>query len=94
MFRPVGLGEHNVDHVESSGFQHHEGFFELAVLAGPGICLLLFGLTRPLAATGSRLNPTRSSVAPPKKSGEAVKCGFMFGFVSRTRIELLMVGIL
>ena len=37
-FRSVGLGQHSVDHVESTGFQHREGFVELAVLAGPGIC--------------------------------------------------------
>ncbi len=50
-FRAVGLGENIVDLVESAGFQHREGFVELAVFAGSGICLLLFGLRRPLAAT-------------------------------------------
>jgi hypothetical protein len=36
-FRPVGLGEHIVDHVESAGFQHREGCVELAIFTQPGI---------------------------------------------------------
>lgn len=41
-FRPVGLGKHIVERAEPAGFQHREGFVELAVLAGSGIGLLLF----------------------------------------------------